>query len=156
MILAMTGKEKDISFDRSRNQPPIVNKSLPCRPTTEKMKPKLRTRTTTGSTRRPGLSSVYSFSIVPDEPPAPAERVELGRALRSDSLWSAAARRRIAARGPPGGVGDEGRLTDEPVAAAPEPEPGDLASGPDSAPEVRGEAGRGEAWSDWVSVLRCH
>lgn len=31
---------------------------LPWRPTTEKMKPRLRTRTTTGSTRRPGLSSV--------------------------------------------------------------------------------------------------
>lgn len=31
---------------------------LPWRPTTEKMNPRLRTRTTTGSTRRPGLSSV--------------------------------------------------------------------------------------------------
>jgi hypothetical protein len=29
-------------------------------------------------TRSPGESSVYSFSIVPDEPPAPAARVELG------------------------------------------------------------------------------
>lgn len=81
--------------------------------------------------------------MVPEEPPAPAERVELGRALRRDSLWSAAARRRIAARGPPGGVGEEGRLTEEPEAAAAAPP--DLDSAPDSAPEVRGEAGRGEA-----------
>lgn len=82
--------------------------------------------------------------MVPDEPPAPAERVELGRTFRRDSLWSAAARRRMAARGPPGGVGEEGRLTDEPVAAA-EPAPPDFESGPDSAPDVSGEAGRGEA-----------
>jgi hypothetical protein len=67
--------------------------------------------------------------------------VELGRALRRVSLWSAAARRRMAARGPPGVEGEEGRLTEEPVAAA----PADLESAPDSAPEVRGEAGRGEA-----------
>lgn len=84
--------------------------------------------------------------MVPEEPPAPAERVELGRAFRRVSLWSAAARRRIAARGPPGGVGEEGRLTEEPEATAPEPAPADLDSGPDSAPEVRGEAGRGEAY----------
>lgn len=81
---------------------------------------------------------------MPDEPPAPAERVDAGRALRSDSLWSAAARRRRAVRGPPGGVGDEGRLPDDPEAAA-APEPGDLVSGPDSVPEARGEEARGEA-----------
>lgn len=51
----------------------------------------------------------------------------------------------MAARGPPGGVGEEGRPTEEPEAAAAEPAPADLESGPDSAPEVRGEAGRGEA-----------
>jgi len=79
--------------------------------------------------------------MVLEEPPAPAERVELGRTLRRDSLWSAAARRRKAARGPPGGVGEEGRLTEEAEAAAPV----DLESGPDSAPEVRGEAARGDA-----------
>lgn len=108
------------------------------------MNPKLSTNTTTGSTFKPGLSSVYSLSIVPDEPPAPADRVELGLAFRSDSLWSAAARRRSAARGPPGGVGEDGRLTDE---TAPDAEPGplaDLDSGPDSAPEVIGEEARGE------------
>lgn len=80
--------------------------------------------------------------MVPEEPPAPAERVEVGRALRRDSLWSAAARRRRAVRGPPGGVGEDGRFRAElPEAAA----LGDLVSGPDSAPEVRGDAGRGEA-----------
>lgn len=77
--------------------------------------------------------------MVPDDPPAPAERVELGLAFRRDSLWSAAARRRRAARGPPGGVGDEGRFTDEPDAG---PLEGFLVSGPDSAPEVMGEVGR--------------
>jgi hypothetical protein len=51
------------------------------------------------------------------EPPAPAERVLLGRALAIFSFWSAAARRRMAVRGPPGGVGDEGRLRLAPVAA---------------------------------------
>lgn len=85
--------------------------------------------------------------MVPDEPPAPAERVELGRALRRVSLWSAVARRRMAARGPPGVEGEEGRPTELPVAAAAP----DFESGPDSAPEVRGEAGRGEAW--WYIVL---
>jgi hypothetical protein len=82
--------------------------------------------------------------MVPEDPPAPAARVELGLTFRRDSLWSAAARRRKAARGPPGGVGEEVRATEETApAAAPEPEA--LESGPDSAPEVRGEAARGEA-----------
>jgi hypothetical protein len=52
------------------------------------------------------------------EPPAPAARVLLGRALAIFSFWSAAARRRMAVRGPPGIEGDEGRLTLEPLAAA--------------------------------------
>lgn len=51
------------------------------------------------------------------EPPAPAALVLVGRALAIFSFWSAAARRRMAVRGPPGGVGDEGRPRDEPVAA---------------------------------------
>lgn len=82
------------------------------------------------------------------DPPAPADRVELGRAFRCASLWSAAARRRSAARGPPGGVGDDGRLVDAPVPVplAPGPPGPDFVSGPDSPPEVRGEEGRGEAW----------
>ena len=80
--------------------------------------------------------------MVPEEPPAPAARVEAGRALRRDSLWSAAARRRRAVRGPPGGVGDEGRLTAEPEAAAPA---ADLPSGPDSVPDARGDEARGDA-----------
>lgn len=100
------------------------------------MKPKLNTKTTTGSTFKPGLSSVYNFNIVPELPPAPAARVDEGRAFLMDSLWSAAARRRRAARGPPGGVGEEGRPRDEEVAA----EIGELA-GLESEPE----SGAGEA-----------
>ena len=49
-------------------------------------------------------------------PPAPAALVLLGLTLAIFSFWSAAARRRMAVRGPPGGVGDEGRAT-LPVAA---------------------------------------
>ncbi len=52
------------------------------------------------------------------EPPAPAARVLLGRALATFSFWSAAARRRMAVRAPPGGVGDEGRAVDAPAVAA--------------------------------------
>lgn len=62
---------------------------------------------------------MYSLSMVLLEPPAPADRVEVGLALAIFSFWSAAARRRIAVRGPPGGVGEEGRLTLAPLAAAP-------------------------------------
>ena len=63
------------------------------------------------------------------EPPAPAALVLVGRALATFSFWSAAARLRMAVRGPPGGVGDDGRPTLAPLAAA-----GALA----------GEEGRGE------------
>jgi hypothetical protein len=52
------------------------------------------------------------------EPPAPAALVLDGRALAIFSFWSAAARRRIAVRGPPGGVGEEGRPVLAPLAAA--------------------------------------
>lgn len=84
---------------------------------------------------------MYSLSIVPEEPPAPAERVEAGRAFLRDSLWSAAARRRIADRGPPGGEPARAR-EEEPVAFWAE----GAESGPDSGPEVRGDAGLGEAY----------
>ena len=67
------------------------------------------------------------------EPPAPAARVLLGRALAILSFWSAAARRRIAVRAPPGGGGEEGRA---PEALA--------AGGVPAAPAVEGEAARGE------------
>jgi hypothetical protein len=63
------------------------------------------------------------------EPPAPAARVLLGRALAIFSFWSAAARRRMAVRAPPGGAGDEGR---------------GLALAPVAEPEAGGEAARGE------------
>ncbi len=70
-------------------------------------------------------------------PPAPAALVLLGRALASLSFWSAAARRRIAVLGPPGGVGDEGRAEDE-------------------GGELTGEEGRGEDCFSGVSVhLSC-
>lgn len=71
--------------------------------------------TTTGSTLRPGDSSVYNLSMVLELPPAPAERVEVGRALEALSALSWAALRRIAVAGPPGGFGDEGRAVLEPV-----------------------------------------
>lgn len=61
------------------------------------------------------------------EPPAPAARVLLGRALAIFSFWSAAARRRMAVRGPPGAEGEEGRPMAAPLAAA-----------------LSGEEGRGE------------
>jgi hypothetical protein len=89
-----------------------------CRATTEKMKTRDRTRTTTGSTFRPGDSSVYRRSIVLVLPPAPAALVLLGRALAIFSFWSAAARRRMAVRAPPGGGGDEGRPVLAPVLGA--------------------------------------
>ena len=110
------------------------------------MKPRLNTSTTTGSTFSPGLSSVYNLSIVPLEPPAPAALVLVGRAFLTVSLWSAAARRRIAERGPPGG--ELARAMLDVVVALPE---GVEESGPDSGPEVKGEDGRGEAFGCSVS-----
>ena len=73
------------------------------------MKPMLNTITTKGSTLSPGLSSVYSLSMVELLPPAPAARVLEGRALATLSARSAAARRRMAVAGPPGGLGEAGR-----------------------------------------------
>lgn len=52
------------------------------------------------------------------EPPAPADLVLVGRALAIFSFWSAAARRRIAVRGPPGAAGEDGRPMLAPLAAA--------------------------------------
>lgn len=62
------------------------------------------------------------------EPPAPADLVLEGRALAIFSFWSAAARRRMAVRAPPGGVGEEARPMLAPLAA----------------PALAGEEGRGE------------
>lgn len=67
---------------------PVVsngNNSL-CNATTLMMNPTLSTSTTTGSTFRPGESSVYSFSMVLEEPPAPAARVLAGLWLAVLSL----------------------------------------------------------------------
>jgi hypothetical protein len=102
---------------------------------------KLSTSTTTGSTFKPGLSSVYSRSMVLLEPPAPAERVLLGRALAILSFWSAAARRRIAVRAPPGGGGLDGRPPAAPGVLAPVAEP---VLAPPAAEPVGGDAARGE------------
>jgi len=52
---------------------------------------------------------------VPELPPAPAALVEDGRAFFTDSLWSAAARRRIADFGRPGGL--EARRSEEDLPA---------------------------------------
>jgi hypothetical protein len=62
------------------------------------------------------------------DPPAPADRVLVGRALAIFSFWSAAARLRMAVRGPPGGVGEAGRPMLAPLAA----------------PALAGDEGRGE------------
>lgn len=99
------------------------------------MKPKLKNRITIGSTFKPGLSSVYSLNIVPELPPAPAALVLEGLAFLTLSLWSAAARRRMADRGPPGG--EAARAMEEvdlPVAVVGE-------SGPDSGPDVGSACG---------------
>lgn len=90
------------------------------------MNPRLSTNTTTGSTFKPGLSSVYNLNIVLLLPPAPAALVLVGRAFAAFSARSAAAFLRIAVLGPPGGerlrevteeteegdVGEEGRGDD--------------------------------------------
>lgn len=72
-------------------------------------------------------------------PPAPAARVLLGLALAAFSLISAAARRRMTARAPPGGTGVDGPVDegDRPVAL---PTLGLPASPPDGG----GESARGE------------
>jgi len=49
-----------------------------CRKKMDAMNERDKTRTIKGSTRKPGESSVYSFSIVLEDPPAPAARVEFG------------------------------------------------------------------------------
>lgn len=66
-------------------------------------------------------------------PPAPAALVEAGRALATRSFWSAAARRRMAVLGPPGGVGLEGRPLGE------------------AAPEPMGEDAPGEDFKKWLA-----
>lgn len=46
--------------------------------------------------------------MVEVDPPAPAARVDAGRAFATAAFLSAAARLRIVVRGPPGAVGDTG------------------------------------------------
>jgi hypothetical protein len=92
--------------------------AMTCRATTLKMKTTDRVMTTTGSTLRPGDSSVYSLSIVLELPPAPAALVLLGRRFAVFSARSAAAFLRMTVAGPPGGFGDAGRAVVEPEEAA--------------------------------------
>lgn len=68
------------------------------------------------------------LSIVLLLPPAPAARVLFGLALAIFSFWSAAARLRMTARAPPGGVGELARAV----------------LSPDAGGELRGDAGLGE------------
>jgi hypothetical protein len=65
-------------------------------------------------------------------PPAPAARVLEGRALATLSARSAAARRRMAVAGPPGGLGEAGRAL--------------------VLPEAMGETGESEDWEGGVLV----
>ena len=67
-------------------------------------------------------------------PPAPAARVLAGLALAALSALSAAALRRIAVLGPPGGVGEDGLAVVEPTEGEP-----------------TGEDARGEDWIYRVS-----
>jgi len=64
----------------------FVTFAIRCNATTLKINPKLKNMMTIGSTFNPGLSSVYNLSIVPEEPPAPAARVDVGLAFLTDSL----------------------------------------------------------------------
>lgn len=57
---------------------------MTCNTITEKMKPTAKNKTTKGSTLKPWASSVKSFNIVADEPPAPAALVDKGNC--ADSL----------------------------------------------------------------------
>lgn len=117
------------------------------------MKTTDRVMTTTGSTLRPGDSSVYSpehvlakyssftvalpsmqrfldvdlLNMVLELPPAPAALVLLGRWFADFSARSAAAFLRITVAGPPGGLGDAGRAVVEPEGVL----EGDVARGED-------------------------
>ena len=55
------------------------------------------------------MAGSHVLSIVLLLPPAPADRVLLGRCEAALSARSAAAFRRSAVAGPPGGLGDDGR-----------------------------------------------
>jgi len=72
------------------------------------MKEMERTMTTNGSILRPGESSVYSLSIVLEDPPAPAAREELGLVDAAPAVarrlsWPPAGRSTPVAPGRPGG-----------------------------------------------------
>ena len=133
VIFAITRKNTPLALSSLSRGP---RKTSPCSATTLTINPTLSTITTTGSTLSPGLSSVYSLSMVLEDPPAPAARVLAGRALAALSFMSAAALRRIAVAGPPGGFGEDGRAVLLPV--LPAPLPGAAAGGLPSGEEARG------------------
>ena len=87
VILAMTDSNvRDHTVIRGATFVAIASSNLLCKATTLMMNPKLNTNTTTGSTLNPGLSSVYNLNMVPEDPPAPAARVEVGLAFFCASL----------------------------------------------------------------------
>lgn len=74
---------------------------------TEKMKPTAKKRTTKGSTLKPWASSVKSFNMVAEEPPAPAALVDKGCSLESLDFLLAAFFLLAALLKPPGATADE-------------------------------------------------
>lgn len=76
-----------------------------------------------------------ALNIVLLLPPAPAARVLAGLAFATLSARSAAALRRIAVLGPPGGVGEEGRAVVEATEGLPD-----------------GEEARGEDYRSRISI----
>lgn len=74
---------------------------------TEKMKPTAKKSTTKGSTLKPWASSVKSFNIVAEEPPAPAALVDKGWSLDSLAFLLAAFFLLAALLKPPGATAEE-------------------------------------------------
>lgn len=69
---------------------------------TEKMKPTAKNKTTNGSTLNPWASSVKSFNMVAEEPPAPAALVDKGICEASLDFLSATDFLLTALLNPPG------------------------------------------------------
>lgn len=69
---------------------------------TEKMKPTAKNITINGSTLKPAASSVYSFNNEAEEPPKPADLVEVGVCACDWALDLALLRRLMSVLWPPG------------------------------------------------------
>lgn len=74
---------------------------------TEKMKPTAKKSTTNGSTLKPWASSVKSFNMVAEDPPAPAALVDKGCSLASLAFLVAALFLLAALLKPPGATAEE-------------------------------------------------